>query len=83
MPSKKDKEDIALDKECLDKLAQRIKRLSEEKFETKIEFADACDVNRRTITRIINSEQNPSLFLLRRIAVGLEIELKELMDFEN
>jgi len=69
------------DEKYLAKLGKRIETLSRDKFETQSKFSDECNVDTRTIRRIIKSEQNPSILVLRKIAISLDITLIELLDF--
>ena len=66
----------------LHNLGKRIEELYIKKYKNQSDFAAACEVDTRTIRRIIKSEQNPTILVLRRIAIALDIELKELIDIE-
>lgn len=68
------------DKDFLTLLGKRIEQLATEKYKTQLEFAATCDVDERTLRRIFKAEQNASILVLRKIANGLEISLKELVD---
>lgn len=61
------------------KLAKVIKRRSKLMFKTKVEFAFACDIDERSIRRILNGEQNVSIKVLTRICVALSIKMSELI----
>lgn len=71
------------DKKYLEKLGRKIESLSVEKFRTQTEFSDACEVDTRTIRRIIKAEQNPTILILRKIAFSLEIEVHDLVKIET
>ncbi|MBP6091614.1 MAG: helix-turn-helix transcriptional regulator [Crocinitomicaceae bacterium] len=68
--------------EFLVKLGKRIEEAYLPKFKSQTEFALACDVDTRTIRRIIKAEQNPTILVLRGIANALECELTNLIDIE-
>jgi len=68
------------DKQFLEKLGKKIELLGSSKFRLQSHFSDACEIDTRTLRRIIKAEQNPSILVLRKIAVGLEISLMELID---
>ncbi len=61
------------------KLGQKIEKLGAAKFKVQSDFSFACEVDTRTLRRIIKGEQNPSILILRKIAKGLEISLEELI----
>ncbi len=67
----------------LQKLGKRIEELYLAKFDNQTEFATACDVDTRTIRRIIKAEQNSTIIVLRRIAKALEVDLSDLIDLED
>lgn len=66
----------------LQNLGRKIENLYIEKYKNQSDFAAACEVDTRTVRRIIKSEQNPTILVLRKIATALDIELKELIDIE-
>lgn len=68
------------DKKYLELLGMRIEEAYLPKFKSQIEFAMACDVDARTIRRIIRAEQNPTILVLRRVAAALNVQLKDLID---
>ncbi len=63
----------------LHNLGRKIEQLYLAKYKNQSEFAAACEVDTRTIRRIIKAEQNPTIIVLRKIAIALDIELKELV----
>jgi transcriptional regulator with XRE-family HTH domain len=73
----------ALKKEqFLKKLGKHVIELREEKNLSQADLARACDKDRQNIERLENAKINPSAYYLYEIAQGLEIDLKELFDFE-
>ncbi len=46
------------------------------------ELALLCDIDRTYIGRIERLERKPNIVVLDKIAKGLNIKLKELLDFE-
>jgi transcriptional regulator with XRE-family HTH domain len=71
------------DEKFLQKLGQKIERLSNEKFRTQMDFSAASNIDSRTIRRIIKCEQNPTIIILRKIANSLGIELHDLINVES
>ena len=59
----------------------RLRQLREERKLSQQELADLADLTRVTITRFENAKMNATLEALVGIAKGLEITLKELVDF--
>jgi transcriptional regulator with XRE-family HTH domain len=68
------------DDKFLEKLGRNIESLGRAKFKTQDDFSTACEIDTRTLRRIIKQEQNPTVLVLRKIARGLEISLSELVD---
>ena len=59
----------------------RLRQIREERGLSQQELADLADLSRLTITRFENAQMNPSLDALVGICKGLEMPLKELVDF--
>ncbi len=68
------------DNQFLEKLGKKIEKLGCEKFKLQYHFSEACDIDTRTLRRIIRAKQNPTVLVLRKIAKGLDISLMELID---
>jgi hypothetical protein len=51
----------------------------EEQFKTKVEFAYACEIDEKTVRRILKAEQNISVGILIKISSSLHISLGELI----
>lgn len=59
----------------------RLRQIREKRGLSQQELADLADLSRLTITRFENAQMNPSLDALVGIGRGLEMPLKELVDF--
>jgi len=70
------------DDKYLQSLGKKVEGLYIKKYKNQSEFAVACEVDTRTVRRIIKAEQNPTILVLRKIASALDIELKELVDIK-
>lgn len=46
---------------------------------TPAELARRCEMERSSIARLETGRTNPSLFVLKKLCIGLEIELDELL----
>lgn len=64
------------------KLGMRIEKLGQAKYNKQNQFSAACDIDSRTLRRIIRGEQNATILMLRKIAKALDITLPELVDIE-
>ena len=60
-----------------------IKDLRLKKGLTQEELADKTDISVRTIQRIENGEVDPRLYTLQSIALALEIDYAELVNYES
>ncbi|WP_196893535.1 helix-turn-helix domain-containing protein [Aureivirga marina] len=69
------------EKKYFQKLGSRIKELREEKGMDQKSFAFDCEIGRTQLYMIENGRTNPRLLTLLKIAEGLEIPLKKLVDF--
>lgn len=65
--------------EFLLKLGKEIENRYKLKFVSKLEFSFACDVDEKTIRRLLQGKQNISIILLKKICDALDIKLSELM----
>jgi len=61
-------------------LGRKIEKLGYKKYKLQSELAEACEIDTRTLRRIIKATQNPSILILRKIAFALDIPLSELVD---
>lgn len=75
-----------MDKEkkiLLKRLGGNIRRIRKEKGLTQVELANMVNKDQQSIQRLEMGNINPSFYYLYEIAEGLEIDLKELMNFPN
>ena len=68
-------------KEFLIRLGKQVIKLRTSKGWSQSELARNCDKDRQSIERLENGKINPSSFYLYEIANGMEISVKELLDF--
>jgi len=66
---------------ALKTFGHRLRQIREERNLSQQELADLADLTRITITRFENAQMTPTLEALIGITKGLEIPLKDLMDF--
>lgn len=69
------------DKSVIIDLGKRISRLRKEKSLTQAQLSDLCEMEESAIRRVELGGTNPTLKTLLRISRGLQIPLKELLDF--
>ncbi len=63
------------------KFAKRLKKLREERNLSHEDLALACNIDRTYIGRIERLERKPTIVVLEKIATGLNMKLKDLLDF--
>ena len=68
-------------KEFLIRLGKHVIKLRTSKGWSQSELARNYDKDRQSIERLENGKINPSSFYLYEIAKGMEISVKELLDF--
>ena len=68
--------------DILRKFANKLKVIRNQRNLSQEELALLCDIDRTYIGRIERCLRNPSLEILNKIADGLEMKLKELLDFD-
>ena len=64
----------------LKKLGARIKQIREEKGITQAELANSIGKDQQSLQRLEKGNINPSLYYLSEIAIGLEIDLSQLLE---
>lgn len=64
-------------------LGRHIRQIRERKNLSQQNLADICDLPKTTIGRIERAEMNTTIKTLVKIASALEIEPKELLNFQN
>lgn len=67
------------EKDILVKIGDYLGKKAKAKFKTNVEFAGKCDVDEKTIRRILKGEQNLSIKVLKRICEALEIKMSDLL----
>jgi len=67
----------------LKKLGERINSLRIEQNKSQTSLAEEVEVDRTTIHRILKGEINFSIKIIRKIAIALNIELWQLMKFQD
>jgi len=65
----------------LQALGNRIASIRKEKHITQVELSYRCDIEKSNMRRIEAGNTNPTALMLRKIAVGLDMSLSELLDF--
>ncbi|WP_298221154.1 helix-turn-helix transcriptional regulator [Flavobacterium sp.] len=61
------------------KLGGIISERAKAKFKTNLEFASACDIDEKSIRRILKGEQNFSIKIFQKICLALDIKMSELL----
>jgi DNA-binding Xre family transcriptional regulator len=61
------------------KLGQEIEKRYKDKFNSKLEFSYACDVDEKTIRRLFLGKQNVSILILKKICDTLEIKISDVL----
>lgn len=64
-------------------LGRHIRQIRERKNLSQQNLADICDLPKTTIGRIERAEMNTTIKTLVKIANALEIEPKELLNYQN
>jgi len=67
----------------LQNLGTRITTLRKERGITQVELGYRCDIEKSNMRRIEAGNTNPTVLMLKKIAAGLEISLKDLLDFDD
>ncbi|MCR8559278.1 helix-turn-helix domain-containing protein [Mucilaginibacter sp. BJC16-A38] len=65
----------------LQALGNRIASIRKEKHITQVELSYRCDIEKTNMRRIEAGNTNPTVLMLKKIALGLGISLAELLDF--
>lgn len=67
----------------LAKLGMVVSERAKTKFKSNLEFASACDIDEKSIRRILKGEQNFSIIIFMKICSALEIKMSELLSEVN
>ena len=68
-----------MSEEQLVQLGQLINERAKAKFINNLEFASACDIDEKSIRRILNGKQNFSINIFSKICSALGIKMSELL----
>lgn len=63
------------------KFANRLKELRKTRNLSQEDLALLCNIDRTYIGRIERLERKPTIVVLEKIAIGLDMKLKDLLDF--
>ena len=74
---------ICMVSEVRQKFSLKLKKIREKRKLSQENLALLCNIDRTHIGRIERLERNPSLDILSKIAIGLNISLSELLDFDE
>ncbi|QYN51650.1 MULTISPECIES: helix-turn-helix domain-containing protein [Apibacter] len=71
--------------ELLKTVGRKIKEIRESKGLTQVDLVGKIEgeIDTTNISRIESGRTNPTIFTLYRIAIALEVSLKELLDIEE
>ncbi len=72
-----------IDKKLLEELAQNIKYYRKRIGLSQEKLAQKCDFDRTYISLLERAKRNPSYLNLKKLCIGLEIELNELVNVER
>ena len=70
---------LTMSKEQLQKLGNLIKNKAKAKFKTNLEFASACDIDEKSVRRILEGNQNFSIIIFSKICTALEVKMSQLL----
>ncbi len=68
-----------MSEEQLVQLGQLINDRAKAKFSNNLEFASACDIDEKSIRRIIKGNQNFSITIFSKICSALDIKMSDLL----
>ena len=68
-----------MSEEQLIQLGQLINDKAKVKFSNNLEFASACDIDEKSIRRILNGKQNFSINIFSKICSALDVKMSELL----
>jgi DNA-binding Xre family transcriptional regulator len=72
-----------MSEEQLLQLGKLIKLRSKTKFKSNLEFASVCDIDEKSIRRILNGKQNFSIIIFSKICQALDIKMSDLLSEIN
>jgi DNA-binding Xre family transcriptional regulator len=68
-----------MSEEQLVQLGQLINDRAKAKFSNNLEFASACDIDEKSIRRILKGNQNFSINIFSKICSALDIKMSDLL----
>ena len=68
-----------MSEEQLAKLGTLINERAKSKFKSNLEFASACDIDEKSIRRILKGKQNFSINIFSKICTALGVKMSELL----
>lgn len=72
-----------MSEELLIKLGNLISEKAKAKFKNNLEFASSCDIDEKSIRRILKGKQNFSIQIFSKICTSLEVKMSELLEEIN
>jgi transcriptional regulator with XRE-family HTH domain len=70
---------MSKEQDFLQEIGDYLNKKAKVKFKTNVEFAYACDVDEKTIRRVLRGKQNISIKVLKRICEALDIKMSEVL----
>jgi transcriptional regulator with XRE-family HTH domain len=68
-----------MSEEQLSRLGKLIGERAKLRFKSNLEFASACDIDEKSIRRILNGKQNFSITIFSKICAALGVKMSELL----
>lgn len=68
-----------MSEEQLIQIGELLKNRAKTKFKSNLEFASACDIDEKSIRRIMKGKQNFSIILFSKICNALNIKMSEIL----
>jgi transcriptional regulator with XRE-family HTH domain len=68
-----------MSEEQLSRLGKLIGERAKSRFKSNLEFASACDIDEKSIRRILNGKQNFSITIFSKICAVLGMKMSELL----
>ncbi len=68
-----------MSEEQLVQLGQLINDRAKAKFSNNLEFASACDIDEKSIRRILKGNQNFSITIFSKICSALDVKMSDLL----
>ncbi len=72
-----------MSEEYLIKLAEIIRAKAKLKYKTNLEFASACEIDEKSVRRILKGEQNFSINIFFKICIALDTKMSTLLSEAN